>query len=74
MNKINTLRIIKYPHNVIHAVPHAETQREQIEMNENVVYGVSIAAPELKEQPQVLESVSMSINVCYTTVTMQGQL
>ena len=44
----------------------SKTQNEPIEMKENEVYGVSIAALEPERSPQ--ESVLMSRNLCYVTI------
>ena len=50
---------------IIYPQPISETQNEPIEMKENEVYGVAIAAPEPERSPQ--ESVSMRRNICYVT-------
>ena len=44
----------------------SKTQNEPIQMKENEVYGVSVAALEPERSPQ--ESVLMSRNICYVTV------
>ena len=44
----------------------SKTQNEPIQMKENEVYGVSVAALEPERPPQ--GSVLMSRNICYVTV------
>ena len=64
LNATKSLIIVHYNANIPQA--KSKTQNEPIQMKENEVYGVSIAALESERPSQ--ESVLMSRNICYVTV------